>query len=138
MVLPGGGGHQVDTAILILLLAAAIALVSRRWKVRREVIFLAVPPLALFVIASTSDIGIGFRHLFPIFPLLYILIAGCAASFVRYNKKFAYAVGVLLLWQVVGSFAARPGLLAYANEAWEARQRRIFTSPTQIPTGASS
>ena len=103
---------------LILLLAAAIALVSRRWKVRREVIFLAVPPLVLFVIASTSDIGIGFRHLFPIFPLLYILIAGCAASFVRYNKKFAYAVGVLLLWQVVDSFAARPGLLAYANEAW--------------------
>jgi hypothetical protein len=28
----------------------------------------------LFIIASTSDIGIGFRHLLPIFPILYILI----------------------------------------------------------------
>ena len=28
----------------------------------------------LFIIASTSDIGIGFRHLLPIFPTLYILI----------------------------------------------------------------
>ena len=103
---------------LTLLLAMVIALVSRRWKLRREVIFLAVPPVVLFVIASTSDIGIGFRHLFPIFPLIYILIAGCVAYFAGRDRRFAYAFGVLLLWQVVGSFAARPGLLAYGNEAW--------------------
>ena len=82
---------------------------SRGWKIRREVVFLAVPPVVLFTIASTSDIGIGFRHLFPIFPLLYILIAGCVAYFVAQKRTYAYVFGVLLLWQVVEPFAARAG-----------------------------
>jgi hypothetical protein len=52
---------------LILLVVTIVALASRRWKIRREAIVLMVPPAVLFVIASTSDIGIGFRHLLPIF-----------------------------------------------------------------------
>jgi hypothetical protein len=103
---------------LILLSITIVALISKRWKVRREVIVLTVPPAVLFLIASTSDIGIGFRHLFPIFPMLYILFAGCVSHLVSQNRKLLYVFGVLLLWQVETSWAARPGLLAYANEAW--------------------
>jgi hypothetical protein len=103
---------------LILLVVTIVALASRRWKIRREAIVLMVPPAVLFVIASTSDIGIGFRHLLPIFPMLYILIAGCAVHLVNENRKLAYAVGVLLLWQIGTSELSRPGLVAYANEAW--------------------
>jgi hypothetical protein len=103
---------------LILLVVTIVALATRRWKIRREAIVLMVPPAVLFVIASTSDIGIGFRHLFPIFPMLYILVAGCAAHLVHGNRKLAYALGALLLWQVGTSELSRPGLVAYANEAW--------------------
>lgn len=103
---------------LILMSITIIALISRRWRVRREVIVLTVPPAVLFIIASTSDIGIGFRHLLPIFPMLYILIAGCVTHLVSQNRKLLYVFGVLILWQVVTPLAARPGLLAYANEAW--------------------
>jgi hypothetical protein len=103
---------------LILTSITIIALLSRRWRVRREVIVLTVPPAVLFIIASTSDIGIGFRHLLPIFPMLYILIAGCITHLVSQNQKLLYVFGVLLLWQVVTPLAARPGLVAYANEAW--------------------
>lgn len=103
---------------LILLSITIVALISKRWRVRREVIVLTVPPAVLFLIASTSDIGIGFRHLFPIFPMLYILIAGCVSHLVAQNRKLLYVFGVLLFWQVGTSLAARPGLLAYANEAW--------------------
>ena len=103
---------------LILLVVTIVALTSRRWKIRREAIVLMVPPAVLFVIASTSDIGIGFRHLLPIFPMLYILIAGCAVHLVNENRKLAYALGALLLWQIGTSELSRPGLVAYANEAW--------------------
>jgi Dolichyl-phosphate-mannose-protein mannosyltransferase len=103
---------------LILLVVTIVALASRRWKIQREAIVLMVPPALLFVIASTSDIGIGFRHLLPIFPMLYILIAGCASHLVNENRKLAYALGALLLWQIGTSELSRPGLVAYANEAW--------------------
>jgi hypothetical protein len=103
---------------LILLVVTIVALATRRWKIRREAIVLIVPPAVLFVIASTSDIGIGFRHLMPIFPMLYILIAGCAAHLVNENRKLAYVLGALLLWQIGTSELSRPGLVAYANEAW--------------------
>ena len=103
---------------LFLLVITLVALAGRRWQIRREAIVLMVPPAVLFVVASTSDIGIGFRHLLPIFPMLYILIAGCAVHLVRQNRRLAYVLGVLLLWQIGTSELSRPGLVAYANEAW--------------------
>ena len=103
---------------LILLVITVVALASRRWKISREAIVLIVPPAVLFVVASTSDIGIGFRHLLPIFPLLYILLAGYAVHLAQKHRKLAYAWGMLLLWQIGTSELSRPGLIAYANEAW--------------------
>ena len=85
---------------------------------RREIVFLAIPPGFLFVLSSSSELGIGYRHLFPMFPLLYVLVAGCAAYLVSKNPKYAYGFAALLLWQVITTVTARPGLLAYANEAW--------------------
>jgi hypothetical protein len=103
---------------LILLSISILALISKRWRVGREVIVLLVPSALLFLIASTSDIGIGFRHLLPIFPMLYILIAGCVVHLARQSRKLVYAFGLLLVWQVAEPMVARPGLVAYANEAW--------------------
>jgi hypothetical protein len=103
---------------LILLAISVVALIGRRWRVGREAIVLAVPPAVLFVVASNSDIGIGFRHLFPIFPMLYILIAGCISYLASQNRRLAYVFGLLLLWQAAEPMVARPGLVAYANEAW--------------------
>jgi hypothetical protein len=121
---------------LILLLVTIVALASRRWKLRREAIVLLVPPAALFVIASTSDIGIGFRHLFPIFPMLYILIAGCAVHLVKENRKLTYVLGALLLWQIGTSELSRPGLVAYANEAWGgAAKTHLYLSDSNTDWG---
>ena len=103
---------------LLLLVVTIVALATRRWRIQREAIVLIVPPAVLFVIASTSDIGIGFRHLLPIFPFLYILIAGCAAHLVDRHRKLGYALAALLVWQAGSSELSRPGLVAYANEAW--------------------
>jgi hypothetical protein len=118
---------------LILLSITVVALISKRWRGRREVIVLTVPPAVLFIIASTSDIGIGFRHLLPIFPMLYFLIAGCVSHLVSQNRWLLCAFGVLLLWQTVTPLAARPGLLAYANDLWH--QRVDGTADDKTATG---
>jgi hypothetical protein len=121
---------------LILLVVTIVALASRRWKMRREAIVLIVPPAVLFVIASTSDIGIGFRHLLPIFPMLYILIAGCAVHLMEKNRKLVYALGALLLWQIGTSELSRPGLVAYANEAWGgAAKTHLYLSDSNTDWG---
>jgi Dolichyl-phosphate-mannose-protein mannosyltransferase len=108
-----------STLPFLILFALTIAVVFRgRWQMRREILFLALPPAFIFVLSSSSDLGIGYRHLFPMFPMLYILIAGCAAYLVSKNPKYTYGFAALLLWQLITTVAARPGLLAYANEAW--------------------
>jgi len=103
---------------LILFVLTMVVVLRGHWRMRREIVFLTIPPIFIFLLATSSDLGIGYRHLFPMFPMLYILIAGCAAHLVSRNPKLIYGFTVLLLWQFVTTVAARPGLMAYANEAW--------------------
>jgi tetratricopeptide (TPR) repeat protein len=104
--------------LLILLVITVVAVARRQWRPRREIVFLTVPPAFLFLLASSSDLGIGYRHLFPMFPLLYILVAGCARHLWAERPRLAYAFAALLFWQCATPLLARPGLIAYANEAW--------------------
>jgi len=103
---------------------------------RREIVFLIVPPLFIFLLSTSSNLGIGYRHLLPMFPMLYILIAGCASYLVSKNPKFIYGFVVLLLWQLVTTVIARPGLLAYANEAWGGPSKtHLYLSDSNVDWG---
>jgi hypothetical protein len=126
-----------STLPFLVLLVLTMGVVLRgRWKMRREIVFLTVPPIFIFLLSSSSDLGIGYRHLFPMFPMLYILIAGCAAHLVSRNSKFIYGFVVLLLWQFVTTVTARPGLLAYANEAWGGPSKtHLFLSDSNTDWG---
>lgn len=72
------------------------------------------------VISITGNLNIGFRHLFPILPFLYLLIAKTAADFYYRNKeKFGYilrplaAIFFVLLFSI--PLAAYPSYLSYYN-----------------------
>lgn len=121
---------------LILFALTMFVLFRGGWQKRREIIFLSIPSLFLFLLCTTSDLGIGYRHLFPIFPLLYILTAGCAANLVSKHPKSLYAFAFLLLWQLVTTVKARPGLLAYANEAWGGpKKTHLYLSDSNVDWG---
>lgn len=126
-----------STLPFLILLGLTIAVVLRGgWQKRREIVFLAVLPLFIFLLCSSSDLGIGYRHLFTMFPMLYILIAGCAAYVVSRYPKAIYAFGALLVWQFVTTAAARPGLLAYANEAWGGPSKtHLYLSDSNVDWG---
>jgi 4-amino-4-deoxy-L-arabinose transferase-like glycosyltransferase len=126
-----------STLPFLILLGVTIAVVFRGgWSARREIIFLAIPPAFLFVLSSSSALGIGYRHLLPMFPMLYILVAGCAAYLVSRNTKYAYGFAALLLWQVITAMAAQPGRLAYANEAWGGPSKtHLYLSDSNVDWG---
>ncbi len=78
--------------------------------------------IALYAYVSiTGNLNIGFRHLFPILPFMYILISKeitYLASRLRGGAKKAFGAFILLtvFWLVGETAFAYPGYLAYFNE----------------------
>ena len=78
--------------------------------------------VALYAYVSiTGNLNIGFRHLFPILPFMYILISKeiiflWARLRGKTRKIYSAVVAVLLLWLVAETAFAYPYYLAYFNE----------------------
>lgn len=78
--------------------------------------------VALYAYVSiTGNLNIGFRHLFPILPFMYILISKEIISLwtkLRGNTKKIYSavLAMFLLWLVAETAFAYPYYLAYFNE----------------------
>jgi hypothetical protein len=87
----------------------------RRW---REVWFLMVPVAVYLTVAMSSPLNIGVRHILPTFAFLLTLAAGGAWTMVRQDRRWGYAVAVLLLAHVVSSARMFPNYMPYANELW--------------------
>ncbi len=76
-------------------------------------------------ISITGNLTIGYRHLFPIVPLLYLLTAVTLARAIRrFNRNkcrcgrsLAVAVGILLTLLVVDVVRAYPHYLSYFNQS---------------------
>jgi hypothetical protein len=60
---------------LLLLLAAAIILVAKK-ETRQPALFLLVPAVLYFLLSMQSALNIGYRHLLPMLPFVYVLISG--------------------------------------------------------------
>jgi len=65
-----------------------------------------------------SGMNIGVRHILPMYLFLSVLVAGAAWKLIAFDRRWAYAVGALLLFQAVSSARTFPAYLAYANELW--------------------
>jgi hypothetical protein len=105
-------------AFMGLLLLAGFAIVTGKLRARREIFFLTIPPVLYLLIATGTGLNIGARHILPMYPFLSVLIGGAALSLAHKNRRWAYAVGLLLAWHMVSSARAYPNYLAYSNEFW--------------------
>jgi hypothetical protein len=101
-------------AVTVLLLLVTIVFITRHaaW---RDTIYLWLPALALFVAASYSRLNIGYRHILPVIPLIWLLIAASSSQW-RQRRSFLALLGVLLLIYALGSLGQSPDYLAYFNE----------------------
>jgi hypothetical protein len=121
------GSHWYFLAVLaikstlpfLILLACAIAVAAKgRLRGRREILFLTIPPIFYLLVAMASHMNIGVRHILPMYPFLYVFVAGAAAILWTSSRVWAALICVLLAWQAVGALRIYPDYMAFGNEAW--------------------
>lgn len=113
---------------LLLLAVAFVCLVragigrGTKRSVRLDLAALWVPAAGYFAIAMTTDINLGYRHLMPILPFLYVFI-GVAVAQPRATMsdkphslpRATYVVVGLLGWLAAVSLWIHPHYLAFFN-----------------------
>ncbi|MGN6321270.1 MAG: glycosyltransferase family 39 protein [Dyella sp.] len=101
---------------------ALVALATGRLRQWRAALFLLLPALVYFVVAMTSSLNIGARHILPVYVFLTLLAAGGCWAWVwragAWSRPWAAVVAVLLCAHVGSSLRAYPNYMAYSNELW--------------------
>ncbi|HEU5181963.1 MAG TPA: glycosyltransferase family 39 protein, partial [Candidatus Polarisedimenticolia bacterium] len=101
----------------LLLIAATLSLARRGEKLsRREVVFLLLPVILLFLAAMQGRINIGVRHILPVYPLLFVLAGRLATLRVSPAWKKGLVLGGSAALTAISSLAVAPHQLAYFNE----------------------
>ena len=113
---PAAFAIKSTIAFLLLLLLIPFSRILRRSELRREVLFLAIPPVVFFAAAMTSKLDIGIRHVMPAMPFLIVLAAAAAVSLASQSRVSVWAVSILLAIHVASSLNAFPNYLPYSNE----------------------
>jgi 4-amino-4-deoxy-L-arabinose transferase-like glycosyltransferase len=108
-----------STLPFLLLFALTWILIATRWfTARREILYLVLPPVVCFAVATTSNMNIGARHLLPIYPFLYVLGAGAASRLIALNRQWIILVATLLVWQAADAVTIYPAYMAFGNALW--------------------
>jgi len=104
--------------VLALTLLTLIVIAMRRLNRGREIMFLLVPTIFYLIVALTVGMNIGVRHILVVYVFLYVLIGGATWALIHKNRKWIYAIGVLLLLHAVSSLMVFPNYIPYSNEFW--------------------
>jgi hypothetical protein len=115
----------VKTPLLVLLLfTVAAGLLLARPSTRGRALYLLLPALGFFLVSMLSGLNIGYRHLLPILPFLYVLGAGLAAlpgatakTGQILQRLPQLLPGAVLLSLLLIAFLLHPFYLSYFNLA---------------------
>ena len=104
----------------------------------REALFLLLPAVAFFIVASSSNFTTGVRHILPIYGLLTVLGAAGAVWLCRKFSVFRYVLGALLVFSAIATARTAPNYLPFANDLWGGYENshRIFVD-SNTDTGQS-
>jgi 4-amino-4-deoxy-L-arabinose transferase-like glycosyltransferase len=109
---------KTSLGLMLLLLLAGFAIVTRKLARGREVLYVVTPMAIYLLVAISSGLNIGARHILPLYALGAILAGAGAWALLCGNRRWIYAVCAMVLWHIASAFAAFPAGMAYANEAW--------------------
>lgn len=103
---------------------------------RREALFLLLPALSFFAVATMSNFTNGVRHILPVYPFLIVAAAAGSVWVVRRYRFFAIFLGLLLLYNAFAAVRTAPSYSAFANDLWGGtnKTREIF-SGANVNTG---
>ncbi len=101
---------KTPVPLLISIICAIVAVFGGRIRYSHA---LWIPPVLFFLVACTSKVQIGHRHILAIYPFLFVM-AGIALA--QFGTIGNVAAGILLVGNAVGTFLVRPNYLPYFNE----------------------
>lgn len=84
---------------------------------RRERLFLLVPPAAWLIGHTLWADNLGVRYLLPMLPFVYLIAGAGAAWLIGKGRIAAAAAAALGIWMIVAAAGIYPDHLAYFNEA---------------------
>lgn len=99
--------------LILSIVGIVLMLKARSWS---NLLFLTIPMMVYFAISLFGSLDIGYRHLLPMLPLLYIAAARAAPAALKLKSLSMLAVSALLTWLIVGTIIVSPHYLAYFNE----------------------
>lgn len=106
------------TILALVTLAGVLTLATR--GMRRRALFLLLPALIYFLLSIRSGLNIGYRHLFPMLPLLYVLVGGLAAfgtpAAQRYRRFMRPVVITLCTLLLATTLWIAPHYISYFNQ----------------------
>ncbi len=103
---------------LILLGISLLAFITRWLTIKKEHLYLIIPPLFYLLVAMSSGMNIGVRHILPLYVFGAVLLGATSWSLLRRNRQWAYILAALIAFQAISSFRTYPAFLAYGNELW--------------------
>jgi hypothetical protein len=109
---------------LLLLVPAVVAGLRSQFESWIDDVWLLAPPLVYFSSALFSTINIGYRHLLPLLPFLFIFISRLthhashpthhASRLTPHASRITFSL--LLSWYILGALRIFPHYLAFFNE----------------------
>jgi hypothetical protein len=127
---------KTTLGLLALNALALGAALSGKLRERREVVWLLTPGAVYLLIAMTSGIDIGARHILPLYAMAAIFAGAGAAALVSCSRRWLWIVIVLVAAHIVSSLFVYPNQIAYANEAWGgARNAHNLLSDANVDWG---
>ena len=106
----------VKTPLPTLILIAATSVSVYRRGTWRSALPVLIPVVIYFAICLASPFNIGYRHLLPLLPCLFIFTSQLALIDWRTSRSATAAVSAIVVWLIVGSLAIFPHHLAFFNE----------------------
>jgi Dolichyl-phosphate-mannose-protein mannosyltransferase len=108
-----------STLALLISLALTLFAIARGYlRNARALWFLIAPPALYFVVAMSSHLNIGARHILPVWVFCCVLAGAGLSALIQHNHRWLYPAAALLLFQIVTTLHASPNYIAYSNEAW--------------------
>jgi hypothetical protein len=117
-----------STLSLLALLALTVFAIARGYlRNYRALWYLIAPPALYFIVAMSSHLNIGARHILPVWVFCCVLAAAGISALIDHqvhqahqdhSRPWVYVAALLLLFQAFTTLRTAPNYMAYANEAW--------------------
>lgn len=106
----------VKTPLPTLIMIIASFAFAWKTKALQKSLPLLIPFAIYFASSMVVTLNIGYRHLLPVLPLLFIFAGQLAEIRWKSESKMAWALSVLLAWLAIGTWSLFPHYLTYFNE----------------------